>query len=704
VTGAGNPELLKDRGNARKAQGDLEGAVECYRQALAIAPDYTAARYNLGLALRELSRLEEAESQFRRIHEQDPRDVDALFNLADLLSNRSRFDESARAYAVAVTLAPDNPYLWLGLAIAHNNIPGHGEDALRCLRRSIEIEPDLAQAHFLMGNMLSDGGLLDEAAGHYRKAIEAAPGHAESHTNLANVLMRQGRVGEAFTGYRKAIELDPGLAYAHLNLGSACSFAGKYGDARTHYEQALRLQPDNAAARGCLLFEMQRMGDWSRFDELVGAQRRSITTAPDQDILPFHLFSIPSTPQEQLQCARNYAAHRARAVARDRRRMDFRHERKAKPRLRIGYLSADVREHPGAHLIAELIELHDRTRFEIIAYSYGPDDGSAIRSRLSRAFDRFVDVSALSHAEAAARMHGDGVDILIDLSGYTTFARTEILALRPAPIQVNFLGYPGTLGADFMDYLVSDRFITPPGRSEGYREQLVRMPGSYQANDRKRAVADTPPRSALGLPDRALVFCCLNQTSKILPDVYAAWMRLLGAVPGSVAWLVDTSPQAVANLRREAQKHGIGPERLVFAPRVPIAQHLGRLPAADLFLDTFPYNAHTTASDALWVGLPVLTCAGDTFASRVGGSLLTAVGLPELITYSLEEYEALALRLARRPAELAALREKLARNRLTSALFDTPGYTGHLEAAFRQMWDHFLTGEAPRAIEVQAGA
>jgi predicted O-linked N-acetylglucosamine transferase (SPINDLY family) len=226
------------------------------------------------------------------------------------------------------------------------------------------------------------------------------------------------------------------------------------------------------------------------------------------------------------------------------------------------------------------------------------------------------------------------------------------------------------------------------------------MPGSYQVNDRKREVADTPPRRALGLPDGAIVFCCLNQTLKILPDVYAAWMRLLGAVPGSVAWLVDTGPQATANLRREAQRHGIGPERLVFAPRVPIAQHLGRLRAADLFLDTYPYNAHSTASDSLWVGLPVLTRAGDTFASRAAGSQLTAIGVPELITHSIEEYEALALRLARQPAELAALREKLARNRLTSTLFDTPAYTKHLEAAFRQMWDRFVAGDAPRAIEL----
>jgi predicted O-linked N-acetylglucosamine transferase (SPINDLY family) len=735
---AGNAEFHRGLGNARRTAGDPEGAAACYRRALEIAPDDPAALYNLGLVLAETGRREEAERQFRRVHELDPTDVDAMFNLASLLADLARFAEAVPLYRRALEIAPDNPYLWLGLGLACQGLPGQLEESLGPLRKCIELKPDLADARYELGVSLYSLGRIDEAARSYEatlkiapdhsramndlgnilqgerrfddamkrylEAIRLAPGNAVAHSNLGNVMLRQGRLDEAARYYRLAIELQPDFSDAHLNLGAIHTLKGAHERAIQCYERALELHPFNAIARENLLTEMQQICDWSRLEELCEAQRRSVRDWPDQAISPYSLLSIPSTPQEQLACARHYAANRARAVARDRERLAFRHERGPKPRLRVGYLSADFREHPGAYLIPELVELHDRAGFEIIGYSYGPDDGSAIRARLARAFDRFVDLSALPHAEAAARIHGDAVDILLDLTGYTMYNRPQILALRPAPIQVNFLGYPGTLGADFVDYLVTNRFVTPPGRAADYSEALVYMPGSYQVNDRKREVADTPPRRELGLPDGAVVFCCLSQNLKILPDVYAAWMRLLNAVPGSVVWLVDTSPQAVANLRREAQKHGIGPERLVFAPRVPIAQHLGRLRAADLFLDTFPYNAHSTTSDSLWVGLPVLTRAGETFASRAAGSQLAAIEVPELITCSLEEYEALALRLARRPAELAALREKLSRNRLTSPLFDTPGYTRHLETAFRQMWDRFLAGEAPRAIEVSAAA
>ncbi|MGH8742575.1 MAG: hypothetical protein ACREUN_16755, partial [Burkholderiales bacterium] len=349
----------------------------------------------------------------------------------------------------------------------------------------------------------------------------------------------------------------------------------------------------------------------------------------------FSLLLIPSTPEEQLQCARNYSARLERAVTRERGRLGFRFDRRPGSKLRIGYLSGDFRDHPAAYLIAELIELHDRGRFEIAAYSYGPNDGSAIRARLARAFDRFVDLSALSHADAASRIHGDRTDILLDLTGYTSRARAEILALRPAPVQVNFLGYPGTMGAGFIDYLISNRFMTPASHAAHFSEKLVLLPGSHQVNDRQRAVAETQPRAKLGLPEKAFVFCCLNQTNKILPDVFATWMRLLLGTPSSVLWLVDNGSLATGNLRAEAEKRGVPPERLVFAPRVPIAQHLARLRAADLFLDTLPYNAHSTTSDALWVGLPVLTCVGNTFTSRMAGSMLNLIGLPELITYCL---------------------------------------------------------------------
>jgi len=587
-----NHELLKNLGNACKAAGNLEKAVDCYRRALELDPAYLPARYNLGLALHLMHRLDDAEAQFRLLLEADPRDAEALFHLGSLLSTRSRYAEAVQTFRDALHLAPEDPNLWMTLGETHT-LQGALDQGLRC------------------------------------------------------------------------------------------------------YEMALSLQPDNPSFLSVLLFRMQWVCDWSRFEEFAGRQRRSVTEGADAQIMPFAFLSIPSTPAEQLQCAGNFARRQLREIARDR---TFRFEREAKPRLRIGYLSGDIYEHPVAYLIAELIELHDRGRFEIFGYSYGPDDGSATRSRLQRAFDRFVDLSTMSRAEAAGKIHADGVDILVDLKGYTGGDAIEILALRPSPIQVNFLGYPGTMGVDFIDYVVTDPFLTPPGSERHYSERLVVMPASYQVNDRKRPVAHTPPRLELGLADEAFVFCCFNSPYKILPEVFAIWMRLLAAVPHSVLWLLEGNPWAVRNLRREAQARGVAPERLVFAPLLPLARHLGRLRTADLFLDTFPVNAHTTASDALWVGVPLVTRAGDTFASRVAGSLLSAIGLPELITYSAAEYEALALRLAREPRELNALRQTLQRNRATAPLFDTPGFARSLEAAYDQMWENFRSGSEPRCI------
>jgi predicted O-linked N-acetylglucosamine transferase (SPINDLY family) len=320
-----------------------------------------------------------------------------------------------------------------------------------------------------------------------------------------------------------------------------------------------------------------------------------------------------------------------------------------------------------------------------------------MRERLRRAFNRFVDVGGLSHAEAAAAIHADAVDILVDLKGYTHNARTEIVALRPAPVQVSFVGFPATSGAEFIDYLVAGRVVAPPEHAADYSEKLVWIPGSYQVNDRKRTVGETPPRRRLGLPEAGFVFCCFNQTYKILPDVFARWMSLLHAVPQSVLWLLAWNPWAIENLRREAGNHGVAPDRLVFAPLVPNSAHLARIGAADLLLDTLPCNAHTVSSDALWVGLPVITCPGETFASRVAASQLSALGMSELITRSMDEYEALALRLARSPEELGSIRRKLMRNRATGQLFDTPAFTRSLETAFEIMWANHVAGK-PAAI------
>jgi predicted O-linked N-acetylglucosamine transferase (SPINDLY family)/glycosyltransferase involved in cell wall biosynthesis len=642
----------------------LAGA-EWRRQAA--VPETALSAKAAGNILKTAGELKGAIALYRRSLEIEPDYAPALYNLGLVFHETEQFDE-----------------------------------AEACFRRVAALDPRDAEALFHLGVLLQRRMRLDEAADTFRLALRHAPDNPHLWMRLGDVGIARltGRsLREAAECFRKALELQPGLADAHFALGNVHRFDGRHDEALRSFQEALRLEPTSAAFGAGLLNEMQQLCDWSRLDDLSEFLRRSAIERPEQALHPFSLLSIPSTPKEQLACAKNFSRLLAGTMAAERTRLGFRFDRPPRGRLRIGYLSAEFHAHATAYLAAELFELHDRGRFEVLAYSYGPDDGSPIRARLRRGFDRFVDLGSRSHAEAAAAIRADGVDILVDLKGYTMHARPEIMALRPAPVQVNFLGYPGTMGAEFIDYIVGDRFVTPAGEAGHFSESLAILPDCYQVNDRRRQVAETPPRRKLGLPDGAFVFCCFNQTYKILPEFFAAWMRMLQGVPGSVLWLLEWNPFVAQNLRREATARGVDPARLIFAPSLPLAEHLGRLPAADLFLDTLPVNAHTTASDALWAGLPLLTCTGETFVSRVAESLLTAVGLPELVTRGVADYEALGLRLARAPEELLALRNKLSVNRKTAPLFDTPRFVRNLETAYEAMWRIHAAGGAPRLIE-----
>jgi len=436
-------------------------------------------------------------------------------------------------------------------------------------------------------------------------------------------------------------------------------------------------------AQGGRLFAKFLLGNWTNLpaelSDLVAAVR-----AGKPVVAPFEFLGMSWSAADQLACAKCATAEQPRVPS------AWGGEIYCHDRIRIGYFSADFRTHPVAQLVAGLFEHHDKSRFEVSALSYGPDDGSELRDRLKAAVENFVDVRAMPDDEIAESIHRREIDILVDLTGLTQYNRFSVLSRRAAPIQVNFLGYAGTTGADWMDYIIADRTIIPNDHFGFFSEQVVWLPDCYQPNDNKCHVSERlPTRLECSLPETALVFCCFNSTNKVTPEIFDVWMRLLVAVEGSVLWLLETNPTATENLRNQAKACGISPQRLIFAPKLPLADHLSRHAHADLFLDTLPYTAHTTASDALWAGLPVLTCLGETFAGRVAGSLLQAVGLPELITTSLEDYEALALRLAREPALLASIKAKLARNRETYPLFDTARFTRHIEAAYTTMWQRY---------------
>lgn len=647
-------------------RGQLRQALDLAVKGLRGRPNDSALLNVAGAAAQGLGLLAEAEHYWRAAIKVQPGFVNAHYNLGNLLKAGGRLEEAEAAYRYAIRLHPS-------YADAYNNL----------------------------GNLLRNCGRLDEAEAAYRQALVAQPQFAEAYNNFGALQQRRGCLDDAESAYRQALVIHPGFAQALYNLGSVASQRGQLAQALAAFRQAIDIKPNYPEAISQLLDHNRQACDWRALAEQT-AQVRAFAQAQVGEISPFTFLTLPTSPAEQLACASHWVSRR---VAINARAALAPLSPRRHTTIRLGYLSADFHEHATAYLMAELFERHDRRDFKIIGYSCGPDDASPTRRRLMRAFDRFVDLQPLGDAEAARLIRDDEVDILVDLKGHTKDSRPTILAYRPAPVQVNYLGYPGTMGAPFVDYLIADAFVAPFAHQPFYSEALVHLPACYQPNDSQRAIAErTPTRTECGLPEQGFVFCCFNNSYKITPEFFYIWMRLLALTPGSVLWLLDTAALARDNLRREASACGVDPARLVFAPRLPLAEHLARHRLADLFLDTLPVNAHTTASDALWAALPVLTCAGESFAGRVAGSLLRAVGLPELITESPQVYEVLALRLAHQPELLASLRAKLQANRSNTPLFDSTQLARHLEIAYRRMWERCCTGDGPTAFAVAGDA
>ncbi|NJM34251.1 MAG: tetratricopeptide repeat protein [Rhodomicrobium sp.] len=594
-----------------------------------------------------------------------------------------------------------NPQNWLSIyLLGYIRLrQGSLDLAARHIERCLAINPAYAEAHCDLGIVLRESGDLEGARARFETAIALKPGFHAAHNNLGNILMAQGRLHEAVESYRRALELMPNSADGYANLGGVLRLLNRIEDATAMYRQALTIDGNHSGALVAYYHLRRDACDWDGLDSF---ERKILdeTFRKGHRVPCFPILNLAATAEDHLISARAWAKGIKSPLAEPFAHAPARRTGSER-RLRIGYLSGDFRRHATARLISELIERHDRTRFEVFGYCFSQDDASEERQRLIGAFDRFVPIDALSHGDAARRIDRDGIDILIDLKGYTAGARTEILAARPAPIQVNYLGYPSTMGAPFIDYIIADAFVAPMERQPFFDERIVHLPDCYQPNDTKRPIADSAPsRAECGLPGEGFVFCSFNGSYKITPELFGLWMRLLARVPGSVLWLLGSNALMQENLRRRAALSGIDPLRLVFAPKLEFSQHLARHRHADLFLDTLPVNAHTTASAALWAGLPVLTCVGDIFVSRVCGSLLKALDLSELITYSLDHYECLALELALDPNRLGEIRSRLARNRDAAPLFDIARYTEGFEAAFGHMAELRERGERPRAFAV----
>lgn len=641
-------------------QQDLAAAIAMFERAARLRPDFLDARYNLAVALSMAARHAEAAEHYKRIVEVHPRHLDARNNYAASLLTVGRAAEALAQYDQLIALNSAS-------ADAFNN---RGM-ALERLRRYADALAD------------------------YDRALSLRPNFPQALVNRGNALQSLRRSDDALASYRQAIALRQDFADAYGNIGNVHCNRGQYAEAIEAYDRALALQGGDCEARAMRLHCKMHLCEWSDFEAesaaVISCVRRG---AP---VYPFTVAAIPATPDDQLRCARQFSHSRYPASDKPL----WRGEQYSHDRIRVAYVSADFRQHAVSSLFAGMFECHDRSRFETTAISIGPDDSSDMRRRLESAFEHFVDAASWTDTETAAYVRTAEIDILIDLAGVTAGARAGVLAQRPAPLQISYLG--GTRAVEYIDYLVADETLIPERLRTCYGESIIYLPDCFQPVDDTRPVAATaPPRAELGLPENGFVFCCFNNSFKIVPAMLDSWARILKQVDGSVLWLREDKREAAANLRKEAEARGIAGDRLVFAQRMPSAlDHLARHRAADLFLDTLPFNAHTTACDALWAGLPVLTLLGDSFVERVGASLLSGARLPEMIARSIEEYEALALELAANPAKLGAIKSKLADNRQRAPLFDTKSFTRQIESAYLQAYSRQQTGLPPGDIDAR---
>ena len=663
--------------------GSFEGAASILKEILQNNINSADTIFELGLAYAQANRFLEASAVFSCLQHYKNDDVKIPYNLGLVYSLQGMHQLALKAYDLALKIKPDDVEVLINKGSTCNDIKNYVL-ALEVLEKAIQISPNIPEAWSNKGIALNNLNFYQESINAYNEAIKLAPSYHEVWSNKSVPLNKLKRFLEASEACDKAISLKPDYAEAWSNKAITLNELKRYEEAIAHYDKAIGLKPDIDWAQGDLLHTKMKVGNWSGLAESLDVISKKVE-ANERVANPFLLLALNDDISLHKKSSEIYiqSKHPLNPILGP----ILKHPEHQK--IRIAYFSADFKNHPVAFLIAELFELHDKHRFETYAFSLvGASD--EMRARLHKAFDHFIDAEEMSDVAIARLARDMNIDIAIDLTGFTQDSRTGIFSYRAAPIQVNYLGFPGTMGADYMDYIIADKILIPMDLQQQYSEKVVYLPGSYQANDRRRVISNQKfTRQELGLPNKSFVFCCFNNNHKILPETFDSWMRILKAVEGSILWLYQDNPWVVDSLKSKVLNHGIDKNRLVFAEYMSLPEHLARHRQADLFLDTLPYNAHTTASDALWAGLPVLTLMGRSFASRVAASLLNAVGLPELITNTQEEYEALAIQLARNPKKFADIKLRLDNNRLTAPLFDTPLFTKNLESAYIKMYERY---------------
>ena len=569
--------------------------------------------------------------------------------------------------------------------------------AVECWSKALKINPNYFEAYNNLGNAFINLEKLDQAMASYDQAIKIKPDYAHAYHGRAYTLMKSLKLEESVNNWNKAIKINPNFVAAYSERGHALVVLNRLDEALESYNNAYVLNPNYKFLLGNLIHTKFKICSWKSVAENLEELKNKILKT-EKSSPPFPTLAFFDLPQLQKISAEIWIKENFSKKS----FIEKIPKKESEKKIRIGYYSADYYEHATSYLIAELIELHDKSKFEIFGFSFGPDRDDKMRKRISKAFDQFIDVNLKSDKEVAQLSRDLKIDIAVDLKGFTQFSRFGIFVERCAPIQVNYLGHPGTLGADCIDYIIADKILIPQKNQKDYSEKIIYLPHCYQVNDSNKKISDKVfTRKELELPKDGFIFCCFNKNYKITPNVFDCWMKILKKVKGSVLWLFEDNPITIKNLQQEANKRNVGSDRLIFAKPMALDKHLARHKVADLFVDTFPYTAHTTCSDALWAGLPVLTCTGESFASRVSASLLNAIGLSELAAHTHKEYEDMAIELANNPIRLKEIKNELEKNKLEKPLFNTKLFTKHIESAYTEMHKKYIKNEKPDHIKIQ---
>jgi predicted O-linked N-acetylglucosamine transferase (SPINDLY family) len=675
-----NFDVLYLSGMVAAAQGKLEFADATLKSASVLKPDVASLHSDRGVVLQRMGQLTEAVDCYRRAIGIDSKLWMAHFNGGIALNLLGESKEAITFFDAVLALKPDFAAALSNKGIALKNL-GELDAATDAFRKAIQLNPNAVDAHCNLGNLLQTRSDYLGAIEYYKQALKSNPNYPDALCNMGAALVKLNRGAEAIACFDSAIRINPRLVQAHSNRGILLVDSAEFESAIPSLETALSYSSNVDFLLSSLLRAKMSLCDWRGIEQWVEKLHVEIAEAKAVSN-PFAVIGLIDSPALQKTAAetcirRMYPADDALGAISP----WARHEK-----IRVGYFSADFHDHATMYLMAELFELHDRSAFEIYAFSFGAETQGKMRSRILPCFDRFIEVGSMSDMEVARLSRTLEIDIAVDLKGLTAHSRPKIFAYRAAPAQVAYLGHPGTTGAEYIDYVIADEIVLPKGEREHFSERVLYVPHSYQVNDRKRGISSTPgSKFQHDLPQAGVVYCCFNSTYKITPAVFDSWMRILLGVDTSVLWLLQSTQKCVENLRAEAARRGVDPARLIFAEQRPLEEHLARYRHADLFLDTSPCSAHTTASDALWAGVPVLTCMGSSFASRVAGSLLHAVGLPEMVVNTWHDYEALAVELGRDQAALEKLRQKLDHNRLTTPLFDSGLFTKNIESVYREI-------------------